>query len=282
MLVKEKQQCQANQRCNVLLTNLLVSIRFSIATCQQLTNLLVKFPARGQSGRWKVRRCILGKKTWFRVDGRLVAKTGRSPVRQTRDAEATKAQILDAAEEEFARFGLIGARTEVIASKTGVTKAMIYYYFNSKEELYQAVLKRHAAIFLDAVERLNPQKNSPEDALKQMIRAAVAHELAYPNQGKILLHEAMQNEGKYFKLTGWEVPIGLGMKLLQQGVDEGVFRPHNPWLMMIHIMGVVTFYFNAENNLKNIAPDWQWQSSEAIAEFTESAIALILAGLKKA
>ena len=211
----------------------------------------------------------------------LVAKTGRSPVRQTRDAEATKGQILDAAEEEFARFGLIGARTEVIASKTGVTKAMIYYYFNSKEELYQAVLKRHAAIFLDAVDRLHTQQLSPEDALKQMIRAAVAHELAYPNQGKILLHEAMQNEGKYFKLTGWEAPIGLGMKLLQQGIDKGYFRPHNPWLMMIHIMGVITFYFNAENNLKNITPERQWQSAEAIEEFTESVIALILAGLKK-
>jgi TetR/AcrR family transcriptional regulator len=210
-----------------------------------------------------------------------VAKTERSPVRQTRDAEATKGQILDAAEEEFARFGLIGARTEVIASKTGVTKAMIYYYFNSKEELYQAVLKRYAAIFLDAVEQLDLQALSPEDALRKMIRAAVAHEIAYPNQGKILLHEAMQNEGKYFKLTGWETPIGFGMEMLQRGIDAGCFRPHNPWLMMIHIMGVVTFYFNAENNLKNIAPDWQWQDAEAIAEFTESAISLVLMGLKK-
>lgn len=213
---------------------------------------------------------------------KLAAKTGRSPVRQTRDAEATKGQILDAAEEEFARFGLIGARTEVIASKTGVTKAMIYYYFSSKEELYQAVLKRHAATFLDAVERLNSQELSPEDALKKMIRVAVEHEIAYPNQGKILLHEAMQNEGKYFKLTGWEIPIQIGMKILQRGVDEGYFRPHNPWLTMIHLMGVVTFYFNAENNLKNIIPGWQWQSSEAIKEFTESAIALMLAGLRKA
>lgn len=226
-----------------------------------------------------------GAVSWVRRHGleRMgeVAKTGRSLVRQTRDAEATKVEILDAAEEEFARFGLTGARTEVIASKTGVTKAMIYYYFSSKEELYQAVLKRHAAIFLDAVNRLNPQDLSPEEALKQMIRAAVAHEIAYPNQGKILLHEAMQNEGKYFKLTGWETPIQMGMRILQRGIDEGAFRPHNPWLMMIHFMGVITFYFNAENNLKNTAPDWQWQSPEAIAEFTESATELVLAGLRR-
>lgn len=210
----------------------------------------------------------------------LATKTRKVSARQVRDAEATKAQILDAAEEEFARFGLIGARTEVIASKTGVTKAMIYYYFNSKEELYQAVLKRHAATFLQAVEQLNSQELSPEDALKQIIRAAIAHELTYPNQGKILLHEAMQNEGKYFQLTGWEMPIRFGMSLLQRGIDESIFRPHNTWLMMIHIMGVITFYFNAENNLQNIAPDWEWRSPDAIAQLTESATSFILAGLR--
>lgn len=215
------------------------------------------------------------------MSAKIAAKVRRSS-RQPRDAEATKTEILDAAEAEFARYGLIGARTEAIAAKTGVTKAMIHYYFSSKEELYQAVLRRHAAIFLAAVERFNSRDLSPEEALRQIIKTAVAHEIAYPYQGKILLHEAMQNEGKYFKLTGWETPINLGMTLLQRGVDEGIFRPLNPWLTMIHIMGVVTFYFNAENNLKNLAaPDWEWQSPAAIEEFTASATALILAGILK-
>ncbi len=74
------------------------------------------------------------------------AKGRRSSTPRTvRNPEATKTQILDAAEEEFARYGLAGARTEPIAANTGVTKAMIHYYFGTKEELYQAVLKRQAA-----------------------------------------------------------------------------------------------------------------------------------------
>lgn len=56
--------------------------------------------------------------------------------RQVRDPEATKVQILDAAESEFAKHGLSGAWTEAIASRSGVTKAMIYYYLESKEGLY--------------------------------------------------------------------------------------------------------------------------------------------------
>jgi TetR/AcrR family transcriptional regulator len=210
-------------------------------------------------------------------------KTDRSstPSKQTRDPEATKTQILDAAEEEFARYGLNGARTEAIAAKTGVTKAMIYYYFGSKENLYQAVLKSYPDNFLDVVERLNTKDLSPEEALKAMIRAGIAHEISHPHQGKVLLHEAMQNGGKFFKLTGgWEEAIGHGMAILNRGVTEGYFRPLDSFLTMIHIMGVITFYFNAENNLKNIDAEREWLSPSAIEQLTESAIAFILAGVR--
>ena len=209
------------------------------------------------------------------------AKSKRSPARSSRDPEATKAQILDAAEEEFARYGLAGARTEPIAARTGVTKAMIHYYFGTKEELYQAVLRRHAASFLTSVEKFRSKDLAPDEALRKFLRAAVAHEVAHPYEGKVLLHEAMNNEGKYFKLTGWEVPISLGMEVLQRGVDEGYFRPLNPWLTMIHIMGVMSFYFNAENNLKHLNAHWQFGSPEATEEFAESAIAFVLAGVLK-
>ena len=46
--------------------------------------------------------------------------------RSTRDPEATKTEILDAAVEEFARHGLANARIEAIAAHTDVTKVIIY------------------------------------------------------------------------------------------------------------------------------------------------------------
>ncbi|NEZ58729.1 TetR/AcrR family transcriptional regulator [Leptolyngbyaceae cyanobacterium CCMR0081] len=210
------------------------------------------------------------------------AKSKRSSAkRQSRDPEATKAKILDAAEEEFARHGLAGARTEPIAANIGFTKAMIHYYFGTKEELYQAVLERYAATFLVAVETLNLENLSPPDVLRTFLRAAVAHEVNNPYQGKVLLHEAMGNEGRYFKLTGWEVPINLGVSFLRKGMDEGYFRPLDPWLTMIHIMGTMTFYFNAENNLRNLVPESEWRAPQAIEAYAESAIAFILAGVLK-
>ena len=187
-----------------------------------------------------------------------------STARTARNPEATKTQILDAAEEEFARYGLAGARTEPIAANTGVTKAMIHYYFGTKEELYQAVLKRQAALFHSAVEQIDVSDLSPEAALKKFLRLAVDYENTQPYHGKVLLHEAMTNEGKYFKLTGWEVPFGLGAAVLQRGVDEGCFRP-----------------LDAANNLKQLEPLSDWQSPEAIENYADSAIAFILAGVLK-
>jgi len=59
---------------------------------------------------------------------------------QTERADQTRTRILDAAIREFSENGLAGARTEQIAEAAGVNKALLYYYFRSKEALYEAAL----------------------------------------------------------------------------------------------------------------------------------------------
>lgn len=60
---------------------------------------------------------------------------------QERNPDLTKTNILLAAEEEFAKSGLYGARINVIAENSGANKRMIYHYYGSKEGLYQSVLE---------------------------------------------------------------------------------------------------------------------------------------------
>ena len=54
----------------------------------------------------------------------------------------TKEQILAVAEELFAQKGFAGVRTHEIAERAGVNKAMIYYWYQSKEQLLRAVLQK--------------------------------------------------------------------------------------------------------------------------------------------
>jgi AcrR family transcriptional regulator len=69
-----------------------------------------------------------------------------------RDAAATRARILDAAAAEFASFGIAGARVDRIAANAGANKAMLYRYFGSKDELFDAVFTAHVVAFVDAVQ----------------------------------------------------------------------------------------------------------------------------------
>jgi TetR/AcrR family transcriptional regulator len=65
-----------------------------------------------------------------------------TPTRSNSDrADQTRARILEAATHEFSANGLAGARTERIAEAAGVNKALLYYYFRSKQELYNAALE---------------------------------------------------------------------------------------------------------------------------------------------
>jgi AcrR family transcriptional regulator len=69
-----------------------------------------------------------------------------------RDAERTKQKLLDAASVEFADFGIAGARVDRIAAAAGCNKAMIYAYFGSKDELFDAVFSASVAALLDRVQ----------------------------------------------------------------------------------------------------------------------------------
>lgn len=76
-------------------------------------------------------------------DPGVLSKPRRSPKPQERrrDPDRTRKLILDAAAAEFAAHGFAGARTGAIATRAGVNQQLIWYYFDSKEGLYQALIE---------------------------------------------------------------------------------------------------------------------------------------------
>jgi AcrR family transcriptional regulator len=69
-----------------------------------------------------------------------------------RDAERTKTLLLRAATDEFAAYGIAGARIDRIAASAGVNKAMIYSYFESKDKLFDTVFNAMTSASLEQVE----------------------------------------------------------------------------------------------------------------------------------
>ena len=77
-------------------------------------------------------------------------ETHPKPASSPERAAETRDRILDAALKIFSAEGLAGARTEQIAAEAGVNKALLYYYFESKEKLYLAALESVTARVRDS------------------------------------------------------------------------------------------------------------------------------------
>lgn len=200
--------------------------------------------------------------------------------KQVRDAEATQAVILAAAEEEFAQHGLAAARTEAIAAKTGVAKSMIYYYFKDKEELYQTILERSHAELLQTNQQLDLEKLSPEVALEKFLVALLGCVSRNPKLPMIMFHEAVQNQGQYYKHASSLAIDTTLLSILERGVEVGVFRPLDPLQTAINIMGTCLFYFIGHGNFKHLAQKKPPLGKAMLEQHTTEAIAFILAGVR--
>ncbi|MDZ8106893.1 MAG: TetR/AcrR family transcriptional regulator [Nostoc sp. DedQUE12a] len=200
--------------------------------------------------------------------------------RQVRDAEATQAVILAAAQEEFAKHGLTAARTEAIAAKTGVAKSMIYYYFQDKEGLYQAVLERSHSDLLQTTQQLDLDDLSPEVALETFLVALLNCVSRNPNLPLIMFHEAVQNQGQYYKHSSSLSIDKILVKILERGVATGTFRKLDPLQSAINIMGTCLFYFVGIGNAQHYPQDRGLLSAVMLEQHSQEAIALILAGVK--
>lgn len=97
--------------------------------------------------------------------------SGQPTQSATESEGSTRRRILDTALDEFAAYGVAGARVDRIAKSAGVNKAMIYYHFNSKEELYHTVLDE---FFYDVVSRIR-RDVAAEPTLEARLRVLAEH-----------------------------------------------------------------------------------------------------------
>jgi TetR/AcrR family transcriptional regulator len=169
-----------------------------------------------------------------------------------RDREFTRAAILTAAEEEFARHGLEGARTEEIAHRSGVTKGMIYHYFESKEKLYEAALEQLLAPLLISLQQFASPEADPLEAFKGVLRRILELAGERPGVPAMLFLEVIQNRGAYYQKVGFPSLYHVLATILDNGQQRGVFRPLDSRHTAINIVGTCGFYYCAATRLQPI------------------------------
>jgi AcrR family transcriptional regulator len=149
------------------------------------------------------------------------------PGRQ-RDAERTKAEILDAATHEFADRGYDGARVDEIAARTRTTKRMLYYYFGGKEQLYVAVLERAYQQIRAAEQQSDVEHLDPVTAIRRLAELTFDHHESHPDFIRLVsienIHRAehIKTSDALAQLSNPTIDL-LG-RVLARGRAEGAFR----------------------------------------------------------
>jgi AcrR family transcriptional regulator len=145
-----------------------------------------------------------------------------------RDADATRARILAAATQEFARHGLAGARGDRIARAARSSERMVYYYFGSKEGLFRAVLEA-AYISLQQAERsVHLDDLPPAQALDEFCRFVWRYYLDHPEFIGLVNTENQYRAAHLKKSPQLEELVSPIIRLLSgllaRGAAAGVFR----------------------------------------------------------
>jgi AcrR family transcriptional regulator len=199
-------------------------------------NLLVKHSGVVASG------VILKKRTTSTIKSKKPTRTN-DPVR-------TMAGILEVATAEFAAKGLSGARIDEIAATTKTSKRMIYYYFNSKEGLYIAVLEEAYRKIRQIEKQLHLEDLEPEAALRKLVGFTVDYQWSNPDFVRLVMNENIHH-GVFLAqsktIQGLNIPvIHAVQQVYERGVEQGVFRPNlDPLDIHMTISGLS--FFNVSN-----------------------------------
>ncbi len=172
----------------------------------------------------------------------------RRPSR-TNDPEATKANILDVSTREFAQRGYDGARIDAIAEQTKTSKRMLYYYFGSKQGLYQAVLVNYYKQLRAAEGMIDVANLAPLDALKQLTCSTFEYHVRNADVVRLVMVENIAKGRHMDSLPSLEpinsVLIKTLAEICRKGAAEGVMRDIDPTRLYMSIAALC--FFNVSN-----------------------------------
>ena len=157
-----------------------------------------------------------------------ISTAGTTAMRKPKAPEHNRARILAAATAEFASRGFKGASMDAIAARTSTTRALINYYFGSKEKLYLEVLERVYAEIRAAERELDLDDLSPVEAIRRIVEFTYNYYVDHENFVRLVVAEN-QAKGRHLKrlplLSAVSRPIvDLLGGVIARGQAEGAFR----------------------------------------------------------
>lgn len=156
--------------------------------------------------------------------------------------EEVRELIRSAAISEFAENGLLGASTQRIADRAGITKTRLHYYISSKEELYEDALEHVTGAWVDLFDGIADTQD-PKTFIASYIERKVRFCLQNPDVVKLFAKEVMRGAPMLLdRFTRSRTTMQKAAAMINGWADAGLIRRVDPVLLQFHIWAITEHY----------------------------------------
>lgn len=168
--------------------------------------------------------------------------------------EDTEVKILESAREVFFQKGFSGARMADIAGHAGINKALLHYYYRSKEKLFDAVFKEALSRFIPKVMKILNMDLPLDMKIYKVVDFYSNMLLRNPDIPVFVLSELKQNPevAADFVIREQKFNIDKFVKQVQEEVDKGTIHPIEPVQLFTNIISMTIFPFIAQPIIKGV------------------------------
>lgn len=160
--------------------------------------------------------------------------------------DSTEEKILEAATNVFINKGMEGARMQEIADEAGINKALLHYYFRSKERLFEAIFSNVINMAFPQLTQILKSEVDFLTKMDQVIDAYISLLRKHPFIPVFVLKELNRDPSGLFQLT---IKYGLNpliiINQLQEAMDRGEIIRMDPRHLAMNIISMCVFPFAA-------------------------------------
>jgi TetR/AcrR family transcriptional regulator len=178
-------------------------------------------------------------------------------------------RILEAARRVFTRKGFDGARMQEIADEAGINKALVHYYYRSKEKLFAGIFREAFSTMLPAMAHVFLGQGTIGQKIEVFVEKYLSVVLQNPFIPLFVLSEMNRNPDAFFNEF---IPPELKQRvkaiemLFEKGVEIGEIADISPRHLMINIMALCVFPFVARPMLQRMLDITDPEFEKVLAE----------------
>lgn len=197
----------------------------------------------------------------------------------------TEEKIFDAATEVFEEKGLAGARMQNIADRAGINKALLHYYYRTKDRLFEAVFTALAKKIFTKFTPILDKNLSVEEKIRFFFREHISFLQKNPRLPAFILNEINHNPEMIKKLLSQIDIKDLWKTIIEQNSGElknyNINEKNLPQLIT-SIVSLSVFPFAAKGIFEAVLGNMGYDFDRYIEERKEFAAEFVIRSIRKA